>query len=312
MHEQTQDLRSNLQVALSSDEAAANLVLAWRASADKYRVLRVQMTDDLAAHFLELVRNAAEDLLRNRRRVDYDPDWPLKEDEYFAIPNDPPPGGNLFVELADYLNAPWFTRKNMSKATLYVVAVWTPQGTAFFGRRSAGLAVLSRRSRTLRLAWDGEVMDELDESVLTFAPDFDWVVFDGVDGTMHVLDTKGFHGVFRDLDALKKAVDDNVLAIRSKIDIENADELAERCRRVVPMASKLQRVVTDGLLDRTPEELRKYGAERGIDVTWNGDTMVYENTIEKQWNILKLLDEDHTVGPVSGRTFDSPAKRQIA
>jgi len=200
----------------------------------------------------------------------------------------------------------------MSKPSLYVVAVSTSSGSALFGRRTYQLSVLNRRSKLLRLSWNGEVFDELEDSFVTFARDFDWVVWKNADGTMYVLNSGAFHAEFRDIKALRQAVEDNVLTIRSKIEIDNADEMIERCRVIVPMASKLKRVVEHGLLDTPVPTLKKYGEDRGIDVTWNGDAMVYENTIEKQWNILKLLDEDHTVGPVTGRTYDSPAKREIS
>jgi hypothetical protein len=62
---------------------------------------------------------------------------------------------------------------------------------------------------------------------------------------------------------------------------------------------------------RTPRFPKQYAQDRGIDVTWHGEALVYEKTIEKQWNILKLLDEDGTEGPVSGRTYDSLAKREV-
>jgi hypothetical protein len=306
------DPRSDLQVALRSDEASASLVLAWRKDQASYRVERAQLTDDLRTHFLKLCRTTADDLLNGRRKVDYDPEWHLASDEHFEVPNDPAPGGDLFKQLADYLNVGWFTRGNMTKPTLYVVPVWTPSGTAFFGRRTAQLSVLGRRSKLLKLTWDGEVFDELHDSVVTFSPDFDWVVWPNVEGTMYVLNAVGFHAVFRDLAAVRASVDANVAALTAKIAIENTQEFAERCRVMVPMASKLQRVVSDGLMNRPIADLKKYAQERKIDVTWNGNALVYENSIEKQWNILKLLNEDHTLGPVSGRTFDSPVKRRVS
>jgi hypothetical protein len=43
----------------------------------------------------------------------------------------------------------------------------------------------------------------------------------------------------------------------------------------------------------------------------SGDNLVFEDSIESQWNILKLLDEDRTEGPVSHRHYESAAERQI-
>ncbi len=188
----------------------------------------------------------------------------------------------------------------------------TAEGAAFFGRRMAQLKVLGRRSKLLKLTWDGEVFHELRQSVATFAPEFDWIVWKNVDGTMHVLDSKAFHAEFRDIAALRQAVADHVTTIRASVDIENADELIERCRQLVPMASKLRHAVEHGIVGSPVPVLKQYAQQRRIDVQWHGDALVYENTIEKQWNILKLLDEDRTEGPVSGRTYESSAKRQVS
>jgi hypothetical protein len=306
------DERADLQLAVSKEEAAANLILAWREEQSIYRCNRVQMEQELADHFLGLAREAAEHLLTGRQLVAYDPEWPLKKDEFFALPNDPAPGGNLFELMADYTNLPWFNKTDLVKPRLYVVAVSTPDGTAFFGRRMAYLQVLGRRSKLLKLTWNGEVFHELQDSFATFSPDFDWIVWKNADGTMHVLDAAAFHGEFRDLAALRAAVEDHVTQIRARVQIENADELVARCRSNVAMASKLKHVVEQGITDTPVADLRAYGENHGIEVTWNGDAMVYEPTLQRQWNILKLLDEDHTLGPVSQRTYESSAKRRVS
>jgi hypothetical protein len=305
------DGRADLQVALSRDDAAANLLLAWREAQGAYRLHRVQSDADLAAHFLELTRASATNLLEERHLIPYDAEWPLKEHEYFAIPNDPPAGGDLFEKLADFANCAWFNKANLTKPSLYVVAVTSDDGVAFFGKRMANLRVLGRTSAVLKLAWDGSTFHELEASVATFSRSFDWVVWEGAKGTMYVLDSAQFHAEFRDVPALRKAVEDHVMQIRAKVEIRNYEEMIDRCRRSVPMASKLKHVVDHGIADRPVAELRQYGVEREIEVTWDGDALVFEPTLERQWNILKLLDEDRTVGPVSGRTYESSAKRQI-
>lgn len=312
MSEQDPNERKDLLAAVSDDGANANLLLVWRKAQDEYACHRVQMDEDLATEFMNLVQEAARDLLEERHLVAYDPEWPLGDHQFFAIPNDPPVGGNLFVSLADYANLPWFKKANLTKPSLYVVAVWTQGGVAFFGKRMSQLQVLGRRNKVLGLTWDGSVFHELHGSVATFARDFDWILWPNATGTMYVVNAAGFHAQFRDTAELRAAVDGHVLRITEKIAIENAGELAERCRRSVPMASKLKRVVEDGILDWPIAELRKYGEERGIAVVWSGDALVFDGSIEGQWNILKLLDEDRTEGPVSGRTYESSSKRKIS
>jgi hypothetical protein len=304
------DERAALQIAVGNNDAAANLLLVWRKAQSDYKLFRVQAEQKLTKDFLALARDAAKNLVE-RQLIPYDPEWPLKSHEFFALPNDPPAGGNLFEELADFTNLPWFKKDDLTKPSLYVVAVSTNAGVAFFGKRMAQLRVLSRKNKLLNLTWDGSTFHELETSVATFSRNFDWVVWASAKGTMYVLDSVQFHAEFRDLEALRNAVEGHVLELREKIEIRNFEQMILRCQRSVPMASKLKHVAEHGIADRPVAELKKYGAERAIEITWEGDALVFEPTLERQWNVLKLLDEDRTVGPVTGRTYESSAKRQV-
>ena len=307
-----EDGLASLDVALAG-EAEANLLLGWRKSAGAYRVRRVQMDDDLAEHFLDLARKVAKELMSERLEVPYDPEWPLKDHEYFALPNDPPVGGDLFELLEDYTNLHFFNRRDLTKPRLYAVAVHTSDGIAFFGKRmGTGLSVLSRRKRgVVRAVFDGSTFTELEASVATFSTTFDWIVWPGAKATMYVLNAREFHAEFRDIPALMKNVQDDVLAIRAKIEIENHEKFMERCQRNVPMASKLKHVVEHGILHWDVADIKKYSVDYDLKIQWNGDNLVFEDSIEGQWNILKLLDEDRTEGPVSHRHYESAAKREI-
>lgn len=305
--------RASLDVAISSNEAEANLLLAWREAAGAYRVRRVQMDEDLAGHFLDLARKVSKQLLSERIEIDYDPEWPLNDHEYFALPNDPPVGGDLFGILGDYANLDFFNRRDLTKPRLYVVAVHTPDGIALFGKRMGqSLSVLTRRGRgVVRAVFDGSTFTELEASVATFSTTFDWVVWPGATGTIYVLNSREFHAEFRDVAALMKNIEDHVLAIRAKIEIENHEKFIERCQRNVQMASKLKHAVEHGILGWSVADLKQYSIDYDLRIQWHGDSLVFEDSIEGQWNILKLLDEDRTEGPVSHRHYESAAKRQI-
>ena len=307
------DERTALRDAVTEDGAIANLLLAWRRGTGDYEVCRVQMADELADHFLELTRVQAANLANERMRIEYDPEWPLKSHEFFAIENDPPVGGNLFELLADYTNVSFFDRKDLTKPRLYVVAVHTSKGIAFFGKRMGqGLTVLSRRKRGLVSAvFDGSTFSTLEQSVATFSTSFDWVAWPGATRVVFVLSARDFHAEFRDVPALLAAVEAGVATIRAHIEIENFEKLVERCQRSVPMASKLRHVVEHGIVDRSIASLKTYAIAYDISVTWNGEALVFDESIEGQWAILKLLDEDRTEGPVSGRHYESSAKGQV-
>jgi hypothetical protein len=39
--------------------------------------------------------------------------------------------------------------------------------------------------------------------------------------------------------------------------------------------------------------------------------MVFDGSVEKQWNILRLLDEARTLGPVTGKHWDTSSKTEV-
>lgn len=300
--------KAELAAAVDSEEANAHLVLGWRSSTG-YRLELVDLDEDVTANFLKFARKTATDLATNRAETPYDPEWPLVETQHFSLAKDEWPAQGLFATLADFLNLGNFKKARLRKPKLYVVAVQTEDGNAFFGRRMAYLQVLGNKRGVFSAVWDGSSFNEMTDSVATFATTFDWVVWDGV---LYVLDSTAFHAEFRDSEEIKKAVAGHVALIQTKVVIANADDFIERCQSSVQMASKLKRVAEDGIWAQPIDDLKDYAEERGLDIVWtNDDELVFDGTIENQWAILKLLDEDRTVGPVSGRTYDSAAKIRV-
>lgn len=302
------DPRKQLVRALRDTASEAHLTLAWRPNPPTYKVQYVEIDESVSSRFLDIARDVAGTLATQRVRVDYDTEWPLGPHEYFALTADEIPGTDLFDQLGDFLNLETFHRRALTKPRLYTVAVQTPNGNALFGKRMAYLKVLARKRGTFSVVWDGSTFSDLDASVATFSTTFDWLLWDG---TLYVLDAGNFHAEFRDNEAIKLAVAEHVGTICQKIAIQGADKLVERCQSSVPMASKLKHVIDTGIWREPISELKRYAVERGIDVVWDDDKLVFDGSIERQFAILKLLGEDRTHGPVSGRTYDSAAKQMV-
>jgi Domain of unknown function (DUF4868) len=305
--------RTDLAMAVSHEDAVANLLLCWRKQGGGYRVCRVQTDDSLSSDFLEMAREQAADLADERMRVSYDPEWPLKEHEFFGLDNDPPVGDDLFELLGNYVNLPQFSRKNLTKPRLYVVAVSSPDGLAFFGKRTGqSLTVLGRsRKGLVSTVFDGSTFTSLDASVVTFSTRFDWVSWPSTE-RIYVLDGKEFHNEFRDVPELMAAVAAGVETIRSHVEIVDYAKLVTRCQKNVQMASKLNHVVEHGIYRWPVDELKAYAQQYEINVTWDDEDLVFDDSLEGQWAILKLLDEDRTEGPVTGRHYESSAKQQVS
>jgi hypothetical protein len=301
--------RAELAAALAEDGANAHLTLSWRPKPGEYKTHYVEVEARVGDEFLEHAREAATQLADERVWVQYNPEWPLKETEFFTLAEDEIPGGNLFPELEDFLNLDRFERKRMKKPRLYTVAIEVDNDQiALFGKRMANLKQLRRSRGTFTAVWDGDTFNQLEAIAFTFSNSFDWVLWRDV---LYVLDVKNFHAEFRDNAALLSAVQDQVDEIAEQVSILGAEEFVKRCQSSVPMSSKLHSVFQYGIWREPVDKLKVYAAERGIEVEWDGDALVFDGSIGRQHAILKLLDEDRTHGPVSGRTYDSAAKQTV-
>jgi hypothetical protein len=208
-----------------------------------------------------------------------------------------------------FLSLAHFNRKQLTKPKFYVVAVQAGGENVLLGRRMANLKVLKQSKGLLATVWDGSTFNQLEASVATFATTFHWIKFRD---RLYVLDAKAFHAEFRDVAAVRQAVSDNVDAITAKLPIKGADVLVERARANVGMSTKLARVAEQGIWTESQDELKAYAEEWKIGVEWDNEGLVFNGSIEHQWGILKLLDEDGTRGPVSGRHYESSAKRRVS
>lgn len=235
----------------------------------------------------------------------------VRDNSPTGTPPSPPIGGNLFPTLADFGQLPVYgASERRSSPNLHAILAQLEDGTiAKFGRRLTARQQI-KSSRWVRIFWTGESFDLMEDGpLLTLDPGVDWIE---LSGTIVILDTIGFHAAFRSVPELRAAVAGHVRSISDVIDIKNLDGLVERCQRMPSMASKLDSVVQQGLFRKPIRELKAYSsAFPGLGVEWDGDSLIFSEDLEKQWAILRLLDEAGFTGELSGQQFEAPAKREL-
>jgi len=301
--------RTDLAAKLAN--ATVQVVFAYKNTPTDWAFQRLPLHGDLQDAFRARAEAAAVDLRDNRASRSYDPEWDLKSDEFFYLSNQPPVGGNFFTQLPDFAALPEFTeRRRIRKPNAWIVIGQLDDGSiAFFGARITSSSILDRASRALRIVYREDAFDSLDQTVITFRSGFDWIVWQGV---MIVLHAGNFHAMFRDVPALVAKVDEHLQAVTQHVGIDNLGDLSDRIKVYPAMMVKLQRIIERADMHTRPvEDLRRYGQEYSIDVHWNGDRMVFDGSVEKQWNILRLLDEARTLGPVTGKHWDTSSKTEV-
>lgn len=301
--------RSDLADKLAS--ATVQVIFAYRNSGTDWDFQRLPLQDDLQEEFRKRAEASSVELRDELAGRSYDPQWDLQPDEYFYLTNDPPVGGNFFTELPKFADIPEFREKRRIRQpnAWVVIAQLDDDSLAYFGARITAKSILARDSRLLRVIYDDGRFDALDDTVITFGESFDWISWQQI---LIVLHRGNFHQMFRDIPALVAQVDTNIASVTEHIGIDNLDEFRARIKSYPAMMVKLQGIIDRAdMHTRSPDELRKYADDYNIAIDWNGDRLVFDGSIETQWNILRLLDEARTLGPVTGKHWDSSSKVQV-
>jgi hypothetical protein len=292
-------------------DATVQVAFGYRNSGTDWVFQRLPLHGGLQEEFRAWAENAAIKLRDDLTGRTYDPSWQLQPDEFFYLGNDPPVGGDFFPQLSSFAQLPPYKeRKRIRQPNAWVVIAQLSDGTlAFFGSRITAKSVLACDSRILRIVYADDAFDSLDSTVVTFGSDFDWIAWHDA---IVVLDQKDFEQMFRDIPALQAKVDANLASVTEHIGIDNLDEFRARIKSNPIMMVKLQSIIDRAdMHTRSAAELKKYASDYKIPVDWNGDKLVFDGSIEKQWSILRLLDEARTLGPVTGKHWDTSGKVQV-
>jgi ACT domain-containing protein len=301
--------RSELAAKMAT--ATVQVVFAYRNGPTDWEFRRLPLHGTLQSDFRTQAEAAAVDLRDNRAGRSYDPQWELQHHEFFYLSNSPPVGGNFFTQLPAFAKfQDYQERKRIRQPNALVVIAQLSDGTiAYFGKRITASSVLERRSAVLRIIYREGVFDTLDDTVVTFGDGFDWLTWQDV---MIVLSATDFRMTFRDIPALIAQVDANIAAITQHVAIGNIAAFTTRIKAMPGMMVKLQGIVDRADMHTKPASvLRKYASDYSIHVEWDGDEMIFDDSVENQWNILRLLDEARTLGPVTGKHWDTSSKVEV-
>jgi Domain of unknown function (DUF4868) len=267
------------------DEATVQVAFGYRNSGTDWDFQLLPLHGELQDEFREWVEEAAVRLRDELTGRAYDPSWQLQPEEYFYLANHPAVGGDFFPQLRKFAQLqPYKERKKIRQPNAWVVIAQLRDNTlAFFGSRITSKSVLTCDSRIRRIVYADNAFDSLDSTVVTFGSAFDWIAWHDA---LVVFDQKDFEQTFRDIPALQAKVDENLATVTAHIKVANLAEFSARIKNNPTMMVKLAHIVERAdMHTRSPTDLRKYASEYKIPVDWDGDKLVFDGSIEKQWAI---------------------------
>ncbi len=242
-------------------DAVVQVVFAYKNTPTDWEFKRLPLHGELQESFRGRAQASADNLRDERAGRAYDPERELPAEQFFFLSNDPPVGGDFFTGLLGFANLPEFReRRRIRRPNGWVVIAQLGDDTlAYFGARITSASVLDRTSKALRIVYRDDAFDVLDDTVVTFRSEFDWIVWQDV---MIVLNAKNFHAMFRDIPALVAKVEEHLATVVQHVGIDNLDAFRDRIKAYPAMMVKLQRIIERADMHVRPVDvLRKYGED---------------------------------------------------
>jgi hypothetical protein len=316
-----------LQALIDASEPDADLAVgvAWF-EAERYRVARAAIDKQLQQDFRDVARRAST-RLRRRTSQDYEVGDDLARDHVGTMPLAKasgelihPKAGATLEALRKTADVNPLTGNDLQEVPAFYALVWrdpTTMTVILFGRRLARQSIARRRGGfSARIAGDEATLKKFDDQLILFDDDVDWIL---ANDTIFVFKPRPFEDSFLNPAALVEAVATNVEALRQKIPIKNFSEFQKRCGEVPSMQLKLAKIVSSpSFAAWTPSIAKlqtyskKYGSTTGPVVAFDDGEMVFEGSLEKQWNILKLLDEAFFTSELTSTKFEATGKHAVS
>jgi len=276
-----------------------------------FEVQRLDMSQQLAERFREIVLENATNSVGENRVVPYSTGYKLDRQELFYIDLDEDPSTADTMNFIESVTDPAMFTKEESfteRLAFYSIVFKDTDGTrAAFHRRHAPKNQLSRG--LIAKLVDNQ-FEELEPQSYLFDDKVDFFTWDGylfIRGAYH------FRLIFKHFQQLQKEVTSNVRKVAASVPIHNQEEFLEACRNQPQMVSKVARVANQPYLDEiTMDAIKETIDEFDLDIETRSvdgtEKLVFEKNVEKRWIILKMLDDDYLGSVLTNRKYESNSK----
>lgn len=289
------------------EEGLVALIVGWRLRGPDFELRKIEVETEVADTFRDAGLAFIDDLLE-RTLVNFTVGYHPLSYEAMEFEGPTEGVGGLYEGLANPVGVDGFdpSEKAVGKISFYSVGFHAGQQAAILLRRAKPVrplqpnrfAVLFRENRITRVG----------EPILTFDTDFDILLYEAWGVTTSAADLQA---LFRDLTALREAIESDVESIHGQFAIANLDEFLEACRSDPRMMTKLHTVASkpylgDIAVDDIKDVIERYQLPQ--DLLDEQGRFVYDSRPERRWLILKILDDDYLESRVTERLYEVNSK----
>ena len=298
-----------------TNNPAVNVLLASEPDEDVV-IQRLNLRDDLAAEFLAAARDSCSYRDGDFELRPYDPGYKPESREI------------TYIELAGHAAIADQIRafSQIQQAEIFseddeivdylrfygIVISPSARRHAVFFRIYSPSKELTRR-RGFAALFRGGQYDKLDTRIFLFDRQVDCFAWDGY---LFIHNVTAFQRIFKYFEELRAKAGETVTAILAHIPISNADQFRTACTGQIQMVSKLAQIARKPYLNTvTMEDIKRTIAAFRLDVQIvvvdGQEQLLFEETPNKRWLILKLLDDAYLGSIMTNRLYEANSKSDI-
>jgi hypothetical protein len=259
-------------------------------------IQRLNLHEDVATGFLEVARGATPDLGDVRLR-EYDPGYKPEPDELTYIPLAEVEGlSSLVRDLGHVDSAELFGEDDdlIKRLRFYAVVVGNPGGRAVFFRHYSPKKELGRHA-AFALMFQKGTYDQVKEKIFLFDEAVDCFTWNG---SLFIKNVTQFQRMFAYFEGLRAKARDTIEAVHARVPISNVGEFEEACMANSLMLTKLASIARRPYLNRVTfadveKTIKTFGLEVQVVGGKGAKALVFDQSREGRWRILKLLDDDY-------------------
>jgi len=277
-------------------------------------IQRLNLTDDLAEDFLTAARKAVPPETVNEVRLKpYEAGYKPDANELLYIElEDEADIATTVRDLSRVQQAEMFRERDeiVDHLKFYAIVVSpSARNHAVFLRAYSPKRELTRRTGFAALLSRGSY-DKVDTKIFLFDYGIDCFTWDGY---LYIRNVSAFQSIFKYFEQLRAKADETVDAVSELIAISNLDDFRAACTSQMQMMSKLAQIARQPYLSRvTMADIRRTidAFELQVEIVRDKgeDKLLFEQSPQKRWLILKLLDDDFLGSVMTNEKYEVNSK----